>query len=333
MPIKPKAKQNIDEAPYRKTPRATPVTGRTPAISYPKTVLPPPPTGRVNPAPPGHPQSDLMRANANRAAFYVPPGTNDMWWRGNYEHPGQELQELAYAQSIQPPAPTVIYYGGGGGGGTGEAGEPAPVPITWSEKYQLPGSPGFWKGMMPSQWTPETEFAAMANALIPYLSPEDQRSMSSNLSRLFPDAFGNYSPEKTQFPEPQAPGIAPATSTYFQSAQRASDILSALDKMKEVSGQEESKFGPGYQYLRHLATTMKDFGAAPGAQNMSRRQMVNMFGALDPLLAESKGQQLGAYEGVAKSLTQPFFTAAQLLNVGKDESGNWVFGKANKSWF
>lgn len=331
MPVKKKAKQSIDEAQrLKRTSRAIPVTTRTRATSYPKTVLPPPPTTRRNPAPPGHPGGGGNRP----PAFYVPPGTDDLWWRGDYQHPGQEVNEIIAAQGVQPQAaPLTADYGGGEGGGYTEPVEPAPVPITWSEKYQLPGSPEFWKGMMPSQWTPETEFAAMSNALMPYLSPEDQRSLGSNLARLFPDAFGNYSPEKAAYPEPQAPGIAPATSTYFQSAQRAADVLSALDKMKEVSGQDESKFGPGYQYLRHLADTMKDFGAPTGAQNMSRRQMVNLFGALDPLLAEGKGQQLGAYEGLAKSLTQPFFTAAQLLNVGKDESGNWVFGKANKSWF
>lgn len=323
MPVK-RTRQAIDEGnrpPTRTTPRA------------PRTTLP---------APPRNPGRGQMGGNPKqKPMYYVPPGTNEVWLGSSYQpNPysritaGRELLDESGAPYpyFPPAAPAAP----GGGGGEAVAGPveatPAAVPITWSEKYQLPGSPEYWRGMMPSQWTPETELAAMSNALMPYLSPEDQRALGSNLSRMFPDAFGSYSSEKTQFPQP-ATSLTPPTSSYFQSAQRATDILSALDKMKEASGQEESKFGPGYQYLRQLASTMKDFGAVAGAQNMSRRQMVNLFGALDPLLAESKGQQLGAYEGLAKSMTQPFFTAAQLLNVGKDESGNWVFGKANKSWF
>jgi len=241
--------------------------------------------------------------------------------------PGREYSEHEYIVGmLTTPTTSGGTTVSGGGGGGGEA------PITWSNKYSLDNAPGWWKGMMPSRWTAETEFAAMANALLPYMSAEDQRALGSTLSRLFPDAFSSYSPEQTDYPTPVT-AIPETQQTYFQSQQRADEILSALNKMKEASGQDESKFGPGYQYLRHLAQTMKDFGAPTGAKNMSRRQIINLYGALDPLLAETKGEQLGAYGEVARSLTQPFFSAAGLLEVSKDESGKWTFGKANKSWF
>jgi hypothetical protein len=172
----------------------------------------------------------------------------------------------------------------------------------------------------------------MVNALIPYLSVEDQRSIGSSLSRLFPDAFGSYSPEKTTYPTPPT-SIKPEQEFYFQSQQRANDLLTALDKMRAASGKEESKFGPGYQYLRQLATAMRDFGAKPGESQMTRGSLVRFYSAVDPLLSETKGEQLGAYGEIARAITQPFFGANKLVNVFKDESGNWVFGKANTGWF
>jgi len=224
------------------------------------------------------------------------------------------------------PYLTAVYGGGGGGGAAGGG------PVTWSQAYNLEGAPSWWKGMLPSQWTPETEFAAMVNALMPYLTIEDQRAMGSSLSRLFPDAFGSYSPEKTAYPTPPS-SIKAEREYYFQSQQRATDLLGALDKMKAASGQDEKKFGPGYQYLRQLATTVKEFGAKVGQSQMSRRQYINMYSALDPLLAETKGEALSAYGEIARALTQPFMGAGKLINVYKDQSGNWIFGKPNTGWF
>lgn len=95
--------------------------------------------------------------------LYVPPGTNDIWVGSTPVMPGQELEQyynmLTGGQYYNPSSNQAA---GSTGGGTASPVEASPTPITWSEKYQLPGSPEFWKGMMPSQWTPETEFAAMA---------------------------------------------------------------------------------------------------------------------------------------------------------------------------
>lgn len=307
-------------------------TRYTPPKAKPKKPTPPKPTTTKPKTLPSQPKTKIPYPPKR---LYIPAGTNDVWVGSTPEYPGMELE--TYAPLVQNQHPNLFLTqpqetsGGGGGGGEG-GGEPAATPITWSSQYELPGAPSWWKGMMPSQWTPETEFAAMVNALIPYMSGEDQRQMGVQLAQLFPDGFGTYSPEQTSYPTPPT-SISQETSTYYQSQKRASDILSALDKMKAVSGKDEKALGPGYLYLRTLAQTMKDFGAGTDAKNMSRRQIVDMYGALDPLLAQATSEQLGAYEGVAKALTQPFFSAAKLLDVYKDESGNWVFGKANKSWF
>lgn len=216
---------------------------------------------------------------------------------------------------------------------TTSGGIAVPQKMTWDTDYTLSGAPSWWKGMMPSQWTPESEFAAMANAMIPYLSPEDQRQLGSSLSRLFPDAFGSYSAEKTEFGLPPQT-ISPQNKFYFTSQQRGSDMLNALSKMQQASGKSESDMGPGYQYLRQLAQTLVDYGGrSKDARSMSRREQMMYYGAIDPLLAETQGEQLGAYGEIARAVTQPFFSAGNLVNVSKGENGEWIFGKANTKWF
>ena len=205
-------------------------------------------------------------------------------------------------------------------------------PLTWSEKYSLGGAPTWWKGMVASQHTPETEFATIMNTLIPYLSTEDQRQFASSLSRLFPDAFGNYSPEKSDLGTPKGT-ITPDQEQYFLSQKRAQDILGAMDKMKEATGKSDKDFGPGYEYVRQLAATMKDFGAREGYSRPTRSQTIKLYSAFDPMLAEGKGEKLGAYGEMARSLAQPFFGAGSLIPVSKDQAGNWVFGQNNKKWY
>lgn len=225
--------------------------------------------------------------------------------------------------------------GGGGyyyGGSSPQPQPSAPPPLTWAEKYQLEGAPTWWKGMVASQHTPETEFATIMNTLIPYLSTEDQRQFASSLSRLFPDAFGHYSPEKSDLGNPSAT-VTPEQEQYFLSQKRAQDILGAMDKMKEATGKGDKDFGPGYEYVRQLAATMKDFGAREGYARPTRSQTIKLYSAFDPMLAEGKGEKLGAYGEMARSLAQPFFGAGSLIPVQKDQAGNWIFGENNKKWY
>ena len=216
---------------------------------------------------------------------------------------------------------------------TGGTVTPAATNLSWDLDYNLANAPSWWKGMMPSQWTPESEFAAMTNALMPYMTIEDQRQLGSHLSRLFPDAFGAYSPEQTKFGSPRA-YLYPEQKYYFLSQDRGRDMLGALTKMQQATGKGEADMGPGYQYLRHLAQTLVQYGNRPGdTKGMSRIQQKQFYSAIDPLLAEAQGEQLGAYGELARSITQPFFSAGSLVNVGKTDNGEWVFGKANTKWY
>lgn len=258
----------------------------------------------------------------------VPKGIGAEFDPAYFTYANQQYYGTTRPVYSAPPPPNY-----GGGSNYQSPSEPsAPPPLTWSETYQLANAPTWWRGMTASQLTPETEFATIMNTLIPYLSTEDQRQFASSLSRLFPDAFGHYSPEKSDLGTPKGM-ITPEQEQYFLSQKRAQDILGAMDKMKEATGKSDKDFGPGYEYVRQLAATMKDFGAREGYARPTRSQVVKLYSAFDPMLAEGKGEKLGAYGEMARSLAQPFFGAGSLIPVQKDQAGNWIFGENNKKWY
>lgn len=329
------------------------------------------------------------------------------------------------AEGLGVNLPALPYRGGFGGAGGGAAALPffrfpelpsapgpllPPEPVTWEEKYNAEGAPPWWRGLVPSRFSPEAEYATLINALIPSLSTEDQRTAAQELSRLFPEAFGGYSPEVQEF---QPPGqITTGMRDRFTSAMRAYDTLNRLtqaakaagrtpgeekawrermDKMAEdyrqqvsaveperdrlrrrarkasmeiddpneraawLQAQEQnieqyiaSKYsilkasyekglaeaqqapgawGPGYQFLRQVLDVLQDFGGAGARQ--SRRQYQQMLGALDPLLAEARGEALSAYGPIAQALAQPFFSAGEMVPVRRLPNGRWMFGRPN----
>lgn len=210
----------------------------------------------------------------------------------------------------------------GGGGGQKK--------ITWEEFDLGTGGPEWWKAMKPSQWTPETEYIALANIMLPHMSPEDQRNVSANIFQMVPEYFGHLDPEMLDIPAPSEP-LSSSMRQRFQSARRGGQSLNTLEAMLGATGREREKFGPGYNYLRTLADTIQDFGGGGGLP--TRTQRTQFRGALDPLLAQSQSGPLGAYSGIARALTQPFFSAGILDPITKNRSGQSWFGRANPQWF
>ena len=97
-------------------------------------------------------------------------------WGGAYSNPWAGASWWQdYVDSLRKPS------GGGwsGYGGGGGSSRPTPKPITWRSAYSAPGAPSWWRGLIPNRFTPETEFIATYNALIPFLSPEDQRTVAT----------------------------------------------------------------------------------------------------------------------------------------------------------
>lgn len=215
--------------------------------------------------------------------------------------------------------------GGGGGGGPVE-----PPPITWDEKYQASGAPDWWRGLVPSRYDPQTEYATMLNSMLPYMSPEDQRYTASILYRMYPKEFGLYNPETTKMPT--IPGeMTTDERREMTSRRRAKELLGILEKVKQVSG-KDAEFGPGYSYLRQLASTMRDFGGKKTA-GQTRQQFAQMMAALDPLTAETQGSQLSAYSSLTRMLSQPYYTAGRVTPTSQLENGQTVFGEPIRNYF
>jgi hypothetical protein len=147
------------------------------------------------------------------------------------------------------------------------------------------------------------------------------------------NAFGRYSPETVPF-------IPPADLTtdirrQFQSTARAQNALASLSRMLAAAGRKPEKAGPGYAYMRQVADVVQDFGGPGGpSDSMTATDLRAMLGALDPLLAEGKGNPaLAAFEPLARMFAQPFFSAGALFPSSKLPTGQTIFGTANPSYF
>ncbi len=225
-----------------------------------------------------------------------------------------------------PPNPEYqVYYRGGGGGGGRK-------PVNWREAYTVEGAPEWWRGLLPNQFNAQSTYAALYNAMIPFLSPEDQRTVAQHLGGLYSKRpmWQTYNPEATDFAKPPVE-LTPEMMEQFTSSDRAKKALQTLDKVASISGKKKG-FGAGYTFLRQLLKTMQDFGGgAVGAGNrQSRVQYQQMQSALDPLLASMKNTE---FAGLAQQLTAPFFTAGRVVPISKDVTGRYVFGSPNKQLF
>jgi len=208
--------------------------------------------------------------------------------------------------------------------------EPTLPPITWEEKYQVEGAPDWWRGFIPSRNDPQSEYASLLNSMIPYMSPEDQRYTASVLYRLYPETFTSYNPETMGMP-PIPTDMTTDINRWMTSLDRANALLATLDKVKAVSA-SDAKFGPGYAYLNQLGSVLRDFGAAAG-NGQTRTQYRQMMSALDPLMAETKQEDLSAYSTLTRMLAQPYYSAGSVTPTTQLQSGETIFGQANKGWF
>ena len=224
------------------------------------------------------------------------------------------------------PGNYQYYYTGGG--------YTPPPPITWKRGYSVRDAPTWWKGLVPSRFDAASAYAATANALIPYLSSEDQRTVATNLSRAGGPFKKLYNPEKVTFEEPKSK-LTGRDRAYYTSSERAQNVLGTLRAMQKAAKKQGAGYaGAGYKYLRQVADVAKDFGGNTSFGNVqTRQQYIQMLSALDPMLAEAKGGGLGAYGSIAKMLAQPFFSAGSVVPVRKDRNGNYVFGKPNEGLY
>ena len=183
---------------------------------------------------------------------------------------------------------------------------------------QLPGggpvAPPMPDTSVPSWWinsaitnptSDEQKFANTANALLPTLAPEDQRTLASYLAQNYKDVYGGYANATFD----QAPTeINDAVRNKFLSPQRAQLAVSLLDKMKQASGVQD--MGAGYDYLKNAVNLINQF-TNDGVMTRERyQQFVNAVGNLN----KNAGSNLSAYANLSQLFNLPQFTAGPLMS-------------------
>jgi len=202
------------------------------------------------------------------------------------------------------------------------------LPPVWKEGFDIENAPDWWTGKVYTKPDANSMYAMIVNALIPYMSPEDQRTAATSLSRTFPKGFGEYDPETMQYPIP--PGeIGGETKEWFTSSRRAQEALNTLTTLSTTLKKNETQMGAGYSFLRDLLTVMKDFGGQDMSNQQTREQFVQQMGALEPMLQEAKSSDLKQYASLAQSLTQPFFSAGNVVPIIRTKDGRYIFGETN----
>ena len=245
---------------------------------------------------------------------------------------------------VEPQDPSDPGGGGGGGGpiggGPGPGGGPAPAvpPIEttgeWSVTYAVDDAPVWWLGKTSSNTTdPNDQLAAELNAVIPFLSPEDQEFMEGLIFQVFPNAFPEYS--DIAFGPPPTE-ITTELRDIFTSADRGRSFAEALNRLAGALNLSETELGPGFIFLRQLADILSQFGGGPPGQG--QRQTREMFEqqqtALENLMNAAQGNPaLKNLIDAARRLSEPGFTAGPVVPLSRDPQGNLVFGAPNPEFF
>jgi len=255
-------------------------------------------------------------------------------------------------------------YGGGGGGYTQSTGyQPSDINWTIGDYSVGEGSPDWWKPMIPTDMgelnNPLVAYTLMQNALIGSgtLSDEDARASANQLATMWsmqksdnPWELYSLSPDEAdlgthagliggaipsifqpaQSAEQAAMGFtAPQTldEGYFQSAGRANEAVTALDNMvNALGGGEDFKFGPGYEYLRSIASATGSMG---NEGKLTRQQAQDLRGVMDPLMSQAgQGSELGPFAEMARMIFSPFLTNAP-PRMTRTPSGAFMPGERN----
>ena len=209
---------------------------------------------------------------------------------------------------------------------TGGGGAALPKDAIFSEVgIPVAGAPEWWKALNPDVLNPISEYQTFSNLLIPFLSPEDQRTVASNLFQSDPDQFQFYDPEILSTLAPPSE-ITPELRQQFFSGERAQKALDSFDSLLDISGRTAEDFGPGYNFLRGIADTLRDFKLTSGATQLTETQQDQLLSSLDPQLAGTSSRELSAFGPLAKSFSNPFFSAGSLSGEVKNRFGQLIQG-------
>lgn len=164
--------------------------------------------------------------------------------------------------------------------------------------------PAWWINTAYTNPTAEQQFANAANAVLPSLSPEDQRNLGNYLATNFKDVYGGYA--NAQF-APIPTQLTNERQTYFDPS-RAQATLNLLDRVQQVAGGEPGK---GYDFLKQALNAINQY-ATPG-QPMTREQYGIFSNAIKDMTSQAGGD-ISAYSNLAQLFNLPGFTAGQLFS-------------------
>jgi len=166
--------------------------------------------------------------------------------------------------------------------------------------------PNWWIGnAITNPSTPEAQFANVANALLPTLAPEDQRTLAGYLSQNHKDVFGGYS--NTDFGSAPT-AITDATRKQYLNPQRAQLAISLLDRMQKASGATE--MGAGYDFLKNAINLINQFAV----DGVMTREKYGQFTNAVSSLTKNAGQGMSSYANLAQLFNLPQFTAGPLIS-------------------
>jgi hypothetical protein len=189
------------------------------------------------------------------------------------------------------------------------------------------------------------------NAMIPYLSPEDQRNAAAQLYSMDADHWSAYKPEGIQATVPVTEETALAAARegtpagpvinreYFQSRLRSRDAINLLSQLRDQTvGGNRWKISPGYTLLQQILGASEQFGGGGSSGKygsyadtgrQTRSQQLAMMGALDPLMASAKSPEAGGFGAIAQMLASPFFSQGAVNPTYQGPGGRVLFGRQN----
>jgi hypothetical protein len=157
---------------------------------------------------------------------------------------------------------------------------------------------------------PDVAWSVLANAMIPYMSPEDQARIANQLYAVWGKGLESYAPSSVTGGTPWEDrdtafmtGQAMPDTSYFMGTQRASDALATLnDLLSKEAGGDLNKLGSGYRWLQDVLGGITESGGS------TRQNYMQMLSNVDPLLASAKSGDLAAFGPLGESLVKPYFT-------------------------
>jgi hypothetical protein len=187
---------------------------------------------------------------------------------------------------------------------TGDPKPPGPIGPPMSTA--VPTMPSWWiNSAIQNPQTDDQRFANAANALLPTLSPEDQRTLATYLAQNHKEVYGGYANAK--FDEAPTEMNAQIRKNFLNS-DRANLAVNLLDKMRTASGGGE--MGAGYDYLKNAVNLMNQFTTG-GAMT---REKFQQFQAAVAALGKNAGPNIGAYANLAQLFNLPSFSAGPLVS-------------------